>query len=98
MAGAVRNEGLCSRKAQPQGGKATLRTGTVFAGTLRRTRHHERRWRAGQEDRTREEHPLKVRAHIVAPRKDCREMALHRDELNAVSTGTMLSTSEGASD
>lgn len=73
-----------SQKGSATGGKATLGTGTVFAGTLRRTRYHEKRWRAGQEDeRAREVHPLKMRASIVPPRKDYREMVLHRDEWNA---------------
>lgn len=74
---------MCPRKAPPQGWKATLGTGTVFAGTLRRMRRHERRWRADQEDeRAREGAPYK-RASIVLPRKGYREMVPHKDELNA---------------
>lgn len=78
-----------SQKGSAAGGRgeggvgwgATLGTGTVFAGTLRTTRCHERRWRAGQEDeRAREERPLKSK-HWCAT-EEHRETVLHRDELS----------------
>lgn len=74
---------MCPRKAPPQGGKGILGTGTVFAGTLRRMRRHERRWRAEQEDERAREGASCVRASIVLPRKGYGEMVPHKGELSA---------------